>query len=280
MTIDPVKKIKVLIADDSKLICTLLNSIFSKAPDFEVLGFANTGEEAVKLTKALKPDIVSMDIMMPKLDGYGATKQIMAECPTPIVILSSLIHEAEIDSACKTLAVGALEALPKFFDVSKDEFESKERHFLNTMRALSEVRVIRRRQIKPITLSEKVGVMPNQDIKILAIGISTGGPEALSHIFSTLKVSFPVPIVVVLHISKGFLIGLVKWLQRVTALEVCIAENGTQLLPGKVYFAPDDCHLQIKAGEKPIAFLNDGTADDRLKPAVDVLFHSLAKAYP
>ncbi len=273
-------KIKVLVADDSRLICTLLNSIFAKADDFEVLGFAKNGEEVIQLTKRLKPDIVTMDIMMPILDGYEATKQIMAETPTPIVVLSSLIHEEEVDSACQALAIGALDALPKFFDSTEEEFEEKERQFLNTLRALSEVKVIRRRKKympKSLNLPSKLNL---RNTKIIGLGVSTGGPEALIRIFSGLKVPLPVPVVIVLHISKGFLPGLVRWLQAITPFEVVIAKNNEVLLPEKVYLAPDENHFLVRKGETPVGLLYGGVKEDPFKPGVNQLFNSLAKAYP
>ncbi len=267
------KKIRVLIADDSQLIYTLLNSIFSRELDFEVVGFARNGEEAIQMTRDLKPNLVTMDIMMPKVNGYEATRRIMAECPTPIIILSSLIHEEEVDSAVQALSAGALEALPKFFDLNENDFEAKRKQLLSTARALSEVRVIRRRTV---TLEKA----QRSAIKLIGLGLSTGGPQALVHILSSLDASFSVPIVVVLHISKGFLTGLVKWLKRVSKLEVRIAEHGERLLPGCVYFAPDDYHLLIRDVGYPMVALTDGQSDDLFTPAVDKFFHSLAMTYP
>ncbi len=274
------KIVKILIADDSDLVCSLLSSIFSKAPGFEVVGVAKDGEAVINMAKRLKPDLITMDVMMPKLTGYEATKRIMAECPTPILIFSSSIHEEELGYAVEALSAGALEAFPKFFDASDTEFELKERQFLNMVRALSEIHVIRRKtkSEKPVSLGSNQNVL--NPVEIVALGASTGGPQALTHIFSHLEASFSAPIVVVLHISRGFLNGLVRWLQRASSLEVCVARDGEQLCPGKIYFAPNDHHLLISKGVQPIAHLSVGEGRERFKPGINQLFQSLSVSYP
>ncbi|MDF1678275.1 MAG: chemotaxis-specific protein-glutamate methyltransferase CheB [Legionellaceae bacterium] len=272
--------IKILIADDSNLVCSLLSSLFSKTPGFKVVGIAKDGEAVIEMAKQLKPDLITMDVMMPKLTGYEATERIMAECPTPILVLSSLIHEEELNSAVEALSAGALEAFPKFFDASEADFELKERQFLNMVRALSEVHVIRRVSKPSKYMSLALSQSISKKAEIVALGTSTGGPQALIHIFSHLKASFSVPIVVVLHISKGFLSGLVNWLQKISDLEICIAKDGEQLCPGKIYFAPDDYHLLIRRGTRPVAQLSQGGDGERFRPGVDQLFQSLSKSYP
>lgn len=271
-------KIKVLIVDDSKTMIAVLQTIFSEETDIEVVGCAEDGEQAVMLTQRLKPNVVIMDILMPKLDGFEATKQIMDECPTPVIILSSLMSTKQIQTTSQALLMGALVALPKFTRVSTDDFDRQKQIFLKQVRLLSNANVgLRNKSIKKTQVTIKA---PMQSIKILGLGVSTGGPEALSIILSSLDMNFPVPIVVVLHISHGFLEGFVDLLQKRTKLNLKIAEHQEVLCSGTLYFAPDKCHLAIQQGERPRAILTHEPPVGQFKPAITKLFSSLAVAYP
>jgi len=271
------RKIKVLIVDDSKVMRLFLQTLFNEAPDIEVIGFAEDGKQGVSMTKQLKPDLVTMDIMMPRMNGFEATKQIMDECPTPIIVLSSLIAEDELDSTFKALKLGALAAYGKPILVN-ESFEQRKRELLTHVRALSEIHVIRRPQIKQNMAIKGVG--QQHSIKVLAFGASTGGTAVLASIVASLDADFPVPIVGVLHISKGFLKGFVDWLQKLTTLNICIAKQGESLLPGRLYFAPDGYHLTVKQRDRPMAMLNSDPPVGQFKPSVTKLFESLASEYP
>lgn len=270
--------IKVLIVDDSKLIQKLIESILATAGDIKVVGFANDGQEALELTKKLKPDLITMDISMPHMNGFETTQYIMEHCPTPIIVLSSLVSEDELDTVYRALAAGALGVQPKFFGLSSDEYQSRKREFINSVHALSQVHVIkRRRQL----MSHSHQVLEFSPVSIIACGLSTGGPEALLKFLSSLDKSFPVPIVIVMHISKGFLEGFAKWLQSSTKLQVCLPKPGDELLPGHLYFAPDNGHLIVKAGvNNPIAEIDDSPPVKQFKPSITKLFESLAHSYP
>ena len=282
------KKIRLLICDDSKLIVAVLTSIFEKTTDICVVGSASNGQEAIDMAEKLKPDIITMDIAMPKLNGYEATKHIMANQPTPIIIISSLMRDNELNTTFEALNAGALAVFEKPSNILSKGFEVKERHLINKVRALSGVKVIRRRTsigekksfqndsistttIKPNTLISKV--------KVVALGVSTGGPEAIKQILSELPANFPVPIVIVLHITKGFIQGLLTWLQKTSKLTLKLAEDNMPLMAGNVYFAPDDYHLTIKKGTRPIAILDEGPLIHHCKPSVTSLFDSLSTSY-
>ncbi len=229
------------------------------------------------MARNLKPDIITMDILMPKVDGYAATKQIMSTHPIPIIIFSSLALEDELQCMSKALTNGALAAFPKFFDEAPEAREKQAQHLIELVRALSSVHVMRRRTKEELTHSRAV---QNRSIDIVGLGLSTGGPQALTTIIKSLDNSFSVPIVAVLHISNGFIESLVKWMQKLTDLRVCLAHDGEELLPGTLYFAPDDCHLVIEHGARPKAKLDKSEPVGNFRPSITKLFESLAVAYP
>ena len=256
--------IRVLVVDDSKVMRLLLETMFSKASDFDLVGVADNGEQAVMMARQLKPDIITMDIMMPIMDGFEATQRIMSEFPIPIVVLSSLM-ENMLEAVSKALTMGALAAFPKIFSSDGGVSSVSESEFLNSLRALSEVHVFRRQNKFNSDEPSNYPVLVNS-VDVLALGVSTGGPEALTMLIPSLTDSFPVPIVVVLHISKGFLKSLVEWMQKSTTLVICIGRHGEELLPGRLYFAPDEYHTIVKKGVRPILNLEKSPLVDNLDP--------------
>lgn len=279
------EKIKILIAEDSPVIAALLKSMIHETDDMHVIAIAKNGAEAVEFTKQYKPNLITMDIQMPIKNGFEATKEIMADCPTPIVVISSHANSASLNTTFNALQSGALTVIEKPSDILSAGFSVQKNTILNTLRALSEVRVIRRRfgNLPDVDLPvEKKKITSLNDLKIVALGSSTGGPEALYFILSQIPDNFSLPIVIVQHITDGFLPGLITWLQRKSALPIeMIAENNQPLLPGHVYFAPDGMHLGIKKGEAtPIAFFERSDPIDYFRPSVSYLFSSIAESYP
>ena len=274
--------IKVLIAEDSKVVEHILRDIFSEENGFRVIGCAEDGKQAYELTKSLCPDVVTMDIEMPNVDGFEATKMIMTDTPTPIVVISSHVNSTNLNVTFNALEAGALSVIDKPKNVDSDDFERQKQHIITTVQAMSEVHVIRRRKAGS---TKPAHVMPNIHVNgaydILAFGASTGGPEALKSIISGLPASLSVPVVIVQHITPGFINGLIDWLQSHSALHVELISHSEQVLtPGTIYFAPDDRHLTIKQGPKPIAMLDDLPLICNFRPSVNRLFSSLASSYP
>jgi two-component system chemotaxis response regulator CheB len=275
------KTINVIIVDDSKVSTKLLHAILEAEPDINILACATDGEAAVKLTKKLKPDLITMDIFMPKMNGVEATRAIMKECPTPILVISSHANDQESEFVFNALKAGAMSIIEKPKGVLDPDFIKTKRHILNSIRTLADVHVMQRhytiipQKLKPMSISPQP-----TSAKICALGASTGGPAALQLILSALPAHFSIPIVVTQHITKGFLPGLLNWLQGSCKLKLTIAKDRQPLLPGNVYFADDNTHLTIKKSNAPMALLDNAPPIDQFRPSINALFASIAKSYP
>ena len=204
--------IRVLVAEDSPTARALLVSMLSSASGLEVIGEATNGIDAVEMTKRLKPDVVTMDIQMPGLDGFEATKRIMIEAPTPIVIISSLDVKS-VEFSMEALRAGALAVLPKPVGPSSVDFGQVSRYLAATVRSMSQVKLVRRpRDTAPHKASAPAGarLTPPTAPKVIAIAASTGGPAACHKIFGELPADFPVPLLLVQHMALGFAEGFAK----------------------------------------------------------------------
>jgi two-component system chemotaxis response regulator CheB len=274
--------IRVLLAEDSPTARHHLTQVINEMPGLKVIGEARDGVEALELVPLLKPDVVSMDIRMPKLDGLEATRRIMAQHPTPIVVVSGLLDE-EIDLSFQALQAGALAVVPKPPSRDKPTFSDQQRHLANTLVAMSAVRVIRRWDRVPglnvNAVESELQVSANLfRPEILAIGASAGGPSALSNLLSQLPEDFPVPVVIVQHMPDEFINGLSRWLADSTTLPVHVAADNLVLKPGSVYFSPGYAHLTlIRIGESLVTHLIREPGSHRYQPSVDVLFQSVAQ---
>ena len=228
-------------------------SILSADPDLEVIGFAENGRDAIAQAKKLRPDVITMDLNMPVMDGFEATKEIMIEVPTPIVVVSSTSRAAEVETAMLALRAGALNLVLKPAGPTSPNFQAMAKEVVNTVKAMAGVYVIRHRA-KPDARPADAGQRsrrprPRQSrIRAVAIVASTGGPPALAKILGCLPADFPVPILTVQHIAAGFVEGFVDWLNSVIELTAKVAEDHEMLNPGTVYIAPHDRHLGVSRG--------------------------------
>ena len=271
-TIGEVKPVRVLVVDDSQTARMLLVRTLEAHDGIRVVGQAKDGAEAVALTRDLKPDLITMDVRMPTMDGLQATEQIMAQFPTPIVIVSSSVDAPDLQITFKALAAGALDIIekPRIADVAG--FDTIRRLLVDSVRTMSEVRVVRRR-MSPASSAP----VPELDVKpyhLIAIGASTGGPQLLCAILGRLDPKLPVPVVVVQHMAMGFTEGFARWLDQETGLDVKIAADGEPLLPGTVYVAPDQQHLRVTPRFR-VALGGDDPVGG-FRPSVDALFESVA----
>ncbi len=256
----------------------MLAQILASDPDIEVVGQAKNGEEAVDLVANLRPDLVTMDIHMPKMDGLQATEKIMAYTPTPILVVSSSVHGEGMGSAFDALKRGALEVIKKPEPKEWADLERIGRDVLRKVKVLANVRVIThihgRRSHAPAVTAQEMAA--GSERRIVAIGSSTGGPSALLSVLSKLPADLPVPVLVAQHIADGFIPGLVSWLDGGTKMKVVAATNGERPKPGVVYFAPTGLNMVIDGGT--IRF-EPGGAGQLYIPSADTLFESVARSF-
>lgn len=273
--------IRILIVDDSPTETLILKNIIAFEKDMEVVGTAANGEEAVQQTALLKPTLITMDIQMPLLDGLQATKLIMMQNPTPIIIISSTIDEKSVETTMQAFEAGALSAIPKPLNITSPNFDKMREHIIQTIRTYAEINVIKRR-FPTFSPSRKGVSIPSKyqkrNYELIAIGASVGGPQALKQILSQLPQNFSLPILVVQHMTPGFIQGFCQWLKKNTNLVVKMAEDQEILSKGTVYLAPDNCHLEVKRiPQGLVASLVSGKPVDGFCPSITVLLKSIAK---
>lgn len=269
--------IRVLVADDSATARALLVGMLSASSGIEVVGQAKDGLEAVEMTLRLKPDLVTMDLEMPRLNGYEATRRIMDECPTPIVIVSSLDVKS-VEISMEALRAGALDVVEKPTGPTSPGHADQARHLAATVRAMSDVRLVRRWPSSSSTPSAPVEpVAPGAKPKIIAIAASTGGPVALHKLLGDLPINFPVPVLIVQHMAIGFGDGFAAWLDTSVSIKVRVARVGEPLVPGVAYIAPDSRHLGVS--ERSTIALSASPPVGGFRPSASYLFESAGRAY-
>jgi two-component system, chemotaxis family, protein-glutamate methylesterase/glutaminase len=263
------RPVRVLVADDSELFRELLSRVVSEDGALELAGVARDGEEAARLARTRRPDVITMDLEMPDADGYAGIARIMAETPTPILVLTVNPSQA---AGFKALSLGALDILEK--PRAEADLDEYGRVLRSRLRLLAGVKVIRH----PRGLREKrpKAPRPAEKPEVVVVGASLGGPRALSAILKKLPASFPVPVAVVQHIADGFTEGLAGWLDQESALEVAEAVDGEYLRPGRVVLAPSGRHLLVMRGQ---VRLSDAPPVETFKPSVTPLFLSAARHY-
>ena len=280
------RAIRVLVVEDSVTVRRRLCEVLATDPSFEVVGEAADGKRAIELCAALKPDVITMDMMLPIMTGLAATEYIMAFCPTPILIVSSSTNRGELFKTYDALAAGAVDVLEK---PNGDEPDGVwEEKLLSTARLVSRIRVIthvRGRQLvgggtetTPSSVAAARSTKPGQRLEVVAIGASTGGPGAIVQLLRTLPRDFSLPILVVLHIGEKFGAMLADWLDAQTERRVISAEDGMTVASaaGAVVMAPPDRHVIVRNGR---TYLNQDAERHFCRPSVDVLFESMAREY-
>lgn len=270
--------IRVLIVEDSDTAALLIRRIIESDPEMTVIGIARNGKEAVDFTLKLLPDIITMDILMPVMDGLEATKIIVSRCPTPIVVISSTLNDKSVQATFPILEAGALSALAKPKSVLSPDFEDERKRILNTLRAMAGIKVARRR-FKTSEHKKIADLKPvRSDYELIAIGVSVGGPMALKTILSGIDENYRLPIVIVQHMSPGFIEGYASWLNDCSKIPVKAAISREPLEPGHVYLAPDGKHLNVdRVGTKLYTNLVAGGLIDGFCPSITSLMRSVAK---
>ncbi len=271
--------IRVLVVEDSPTVRDLLVDMLESDPELQVVGAARDGLEGVAMAMALRPDVITMDIRMPRMDGFRATRRIMQQVPTPIVVVSANVEEGEQPIAFNAIRAGALTVIEKPAGPAGPAYETIREKLITTVKLMSEVRVVRQWATGTLGTPRPV---PQRDLsqaqtRLLAIAASTGGPAALYRLLQELPAELPVPVLVVQHITRGFGRGMVEWLGRASKLPVKAAEEGEWPRPGRVLFAPDDAHLLLRPDGR--AHLRPCAPADTICPSADLLFESVAQAH-
>lgn len=271
--------IRVLIADDSATIRNALAALLAEDRRMEVVGEAADGLKAVELARSIRPDVITMDVLMPKLDGLQAIKLIMAEAPSRILVVSSVVEDRELNLSFRAMAAGALELISKPQTGKQESLRQWGARVAESIRLMAEVPVVTRRRAHsgPTPVPRLMG----DEARILGIAASTGGPAALAFILGALPADLPVPIVIAQHIGEGFVVGLQRWFAEVSKLKVHLAVDGARIKPGNVYLAPGGHDLEID----PYADVDQGgtlrinRSSGGHSPSGDKLLHSIARAY-
>jgi two-component system chemotaxis response regulator CheB len=275
--------IKVLIVEDSQVVREFLTYVLSSDPDIQVIGTASNGEEAIRAVRDKRPDIVTMDINMPKMDGFEATRIIMETTPIPIVIVSASWDPGELEKTFQAMEAGALAAVRKPVGVAHPDYKDQAKELIQTIKLMSEVKVVRRHsRIKhgkgiPEGLAVKDLIPLTTDVKVVAIGASTGGPPVIETILSKLSKDSCAPLLIVQHIAPGFVQGFADWLASSCRIPVKIATGHEFPLPGHAYIAPDGVHMGMDASGRIV--FEGSEPENGLRPAVSYLFRSVAKVF-
>jgi len=271
--------IRVLIVDDSPTARSLLKELLNSDPGIEVVGTAVNGQEGVEKAKALNPDLVTMDLHMPKMNGFEATKEIMIEAPTRIVIVSSSTRIKDVEQSMMALRAGALTLLRKPVGPQSSEFEWSCRDLIEKIKTMAAIKVVRhRRSLRSESIEKSTSQqIPARQFQAVVIAASTGGPPALSTLLSNIPANFPAPILIVQHIAVGFVEGFVRWLNSVVPATVKLAENDEATRPGVIYIAPQDVHLGVTKSRR--ITLSEDPPVGGFRPAGDYLFQTASRAY-
>ena len=275
--------IRVLVVEDSPVVREFISQILCTDPAIQIIATAEDGQEALDLLERIRPDVITMDIQMPRMNGFDACRRIMETRPMPIVIVSGTIDVTETVNAFRAMEAGALAILPRPAGLGHADHERTAADLIRTVKLMSEVKVVRRWP-RPNSngLTSAVSVhlrarLPATNNSLVAIGASTGGPPILKAILSGLPQDFPVAVLVVQHIAHGFTSGLVEWLQQSSNLPVHAARDQEPILPGNVYVAPDGFHMKVTIGGR--IQLSNEEPENGLRPAVSTLFRSVASIY-
>ena len=276
---------KVLLVEDSPIAIELLQRLLRDSSEVEIVGTARNGCEALELIPQVNPHVICTDLHMSPIDGLELTKQVMVKFPRPILVISNSVKEDDTSNIFGLLQAGAVDIFPKPINGDYTEYEQVKQRLLAKINMLSQVRVQARSPLPAHSLAKPFGTKIDLTamaadanmLRAIAIGASTGGPQAIHKILTSLPQDFATPIVCAQHIGEGFLAGLINWLKEDAQLHVKIAQIGEIPAPNTVYFAPERAHLEFDAEGKFI--YSNFTAATGTCPSIDALFRAVAGRY-
>ncbi len=270
--------IRVLLVEDSPICLAILKRMLAQASDIQVVGAARNGKEALDLIPRVQPQVICTDLHMPVMDGLALTKTIMAQDPRAILVISNHVRRDDAQNIFQLLEAGAIDVFPKPRGGDEAAYQAHSEELIAKIRILSGVVAFRRsKRIASVQPSPPRTLEAPLRHRLMVVGASTGGPEALLALFSALPKDFPIPILCVQHISEGFLQGLVDWLNSKCALRVKIAAQGETPQAGTIYFPPEGTHLEI--GHDGRLVLSTAPPKEGHRPSVDVTFCSAARIH-
>ena len=272
----------VLLVDDSPIVLSILQRLLSRSPEIKVVGTAADGRKALELIPSLNPDVICTDLYMPVMDGLEFTREVLAHYPRPILVVSGAVEPGS-PNIFRLLQAGAIDVYLKPRNILNVDMDKLSYELASKIRILAGVHVFRRKNNEneaPVTkLAPEPVVMPRPQVpvRIVVIGASTGGPQALHEILAHLSASFPVPIVCVQHIGSNFLSEMVTWLAEVSPLPVRKAVQGETPQAGTVYFAPEEAHLEFDDDGR--FTLSLAAPVDGNRPSVTITMCAAARCY-
>lgn len=271
--------IRTLVVDDSAFVRKIVREMLSRSPYIEVVGSARDGEEALEMVEQLKPDVVTCDLIMPRLDGVGFVRRQMARQPLPILILTASPQDGEL--VLEALNAGAVDLVQKPSALATDDLLGIRDQLVEKVKAAMRAPVGNLAGAPAPAVRQSVALHGTHRIDAVVLGISTGGPQALRRLVPEFPASFPVPIAMVLHMPVGYTALFASKLNEISALEVTEAKDGDVMRPGVALLAPAGRHLQFRRDRSGavVAQLSMHPIEKTHRPSVDVLFQSAAEIY-
>lgn len=269
--------VRVLIVDDSPVAREVLKYVLESDAGIRVVGMAGTGHEAVELTGRLRPDLVTMDLVMPGMDGMEATYRIMARYPTPILFLSAFVGRDGWYSRSDALAAGALDVVEKPHAMPDPLWQTEAGSLVQKIKSLAQVTVVTHMHRASRDERRPSSAVRPAATHVVAIGASTGGPKVLDDLLSSLPVGYGPAVVVIQHMADGFLPAMVESLRQRCALSIKVAKTGDRLESGHILFAPPSAHLTVFTNGR--VKIDDGEPVRGFRPSIDVTFASLARTW-